>query len=133
MQSSEFQRIVRDLATIGDTVQITLNSEGITFAVEGNNGSGNITISNNGDGEKDSTVKIKAEEEFVQKFTLRYLNNFAKASALAPMVALKLAADQPLAVEYRMTVDSGEEGTPAVVLGVLRFFLAPKSEDQEAE
>lgn len=131
MPSSEFQRIVRDLSTIGDTVQVTLNSEGVTFAVEGTNGSGSISLSANQDGEKEA-VKIKAEEEFVQKFTLRYLNNFAKAASLSSHVSLKLAADQPLAVEYRMTIPTGEDDQH-IVLGVLRFFLAPKSEDQEAE
>ena len=44
MPSAEFQKICRDLAAIGDAVTISVNKEGITFAVDGYIGSGRITI-----------------------------------------------------------------------------------------
>jgi proliferating cell nuclear antigen len=47
-------------------------------------------------------------------FSLKYLVNFCKASALSPTVKLSLSTDVPLLVEYKMEA------------GHVRFYLAPK-------
>jgi proliferating cell nuclear antigen len=122
MPSSEFQRICRELTAIGEDVEITVSKEGVKFAVEGSQGSGSITCkhttaTDDGDGK---AVQIKLDEKMTQKFTLRYLNNFAKASSVSDGVTLMLNDEVPLVVEYRV----GE-------LGHLRFFLAPKAESEE--
>ena len=44
MPSSEYQRIVRDLASIGDTVNISATKEGIKFSTAGDIGTANITL-----------------------------------------------------------------------------------------
>ena len=44
MPSSEFQRICRDLSAIGDTVTISATKEGVKFSVNGDIGSGDMTI-----------------------------------------------------------------------------------------
>ena len=44
MSSSEFQRIIRDLSTMGDTCTIDATKEGIKFSTSGEGGSGNVTI-----------------------------------------------------------------------------------------
>ena len=44
MPSSEYQRIVRDLASIGDTVNISATKEGIKFSTSGDIGTANITL-----------------------------------------------------------------------------------------
>ena len=46
MSGGEFQRICRDLATIGDSVTISANKDSIKFATSGELGSGNVTIRN---------------------------------------------------------------------------------------
>ena len=44
MPSNEFQRICRDLSAIGDTVTISATKEGVKFSVNGDIGSGDMTI-----------------------------------------------------------------------------------------
>lgn len=53
-------------------------------------------------------------------FALRYLNNFAKATSLSPCVRIGLSKDVPVLVEYLV----GD-------LGHMRFFLAPKIEEDD--
>merc|ERR1719385_145664 len=128
MPSSEFQRICRDLAAIGDTVTISVTKQGVKFSVNGDIGSGDMTIkgmmnSNNGtnkkqsavkqeedgmdeddddmgtgnvdddddvDGDGSNNVKISLTDTVQQTFSLRYLNNFTKATGLSDKVVLRM-------------------------------------------
>eukprot|EP00490_Sorites_sp_Unknown_P020007 CAMPEP_0114671284 /NCGR_PEP_ID=MMETSP0191-20121206/40937_1 /TAXON_ID=126664 /ORGANISM="Sorites sp." /LENGTH=192 /DNA_ID=CAMNT_0001930839 /DNA_START=506 /DNA_END=1084 /DNA_ORIENTATION=+ len=40
-----FQKIIRDLSAIGDSVTITVNKTGVTFSVNGDIGKGDVTLS----------------------------------------------------------------------------------------
>jgi len=123
MPSGEFQRICRDLTVLGDTVTISTTSEGVKFAVSGDMGSGNIQLKGSQaaiDSDSDA-VTVKVEEETSLTFALRYLNLFSKGSSLANTVTLSLSTKVPLRVEYNL-------GT----LGYLRFYLAPKIDEDEA-
>mmetsp|Transcript_13079 Transcript_13079/g.11665 ORF Transcript_13079/g.11665 Transcript_13079/m.11665 type:complete len:306 (+) Transcript_13079:56-973(+) len=167
MPSNDFQRICRDLAAIGDTVTISATKEGVKFSVNGDIGSGDMTIkglinsggaakkaknndeikvkSENGDNDEtqmdedededmkenvgnvddddtdhDGKVVINLEESVTQTFSLRYLNNFTKATGLCDQVNLRMGQDVPLEVEYRI----GDFGS-------LRYYLAPKIDDDE--
>lgn len=122
MPSSEFQRIVKEIATMGDTVKISTSKDGVKFAVSGDMGTGSIVCKQNssGDDEEEEAITIKMEEEVALTFALRYLNFFAKATSLSGHVSLKMSPDVPLVVEY----DMGDMGT-------LRFYLAPKIDDEE--
>jgi len=163
MPSAEFQRICRDLAAIGDTVTISATKQGVKFSVNGDIGSGDMTIkgmmtnNNNGssssskikkdpdetqmeedededmdaphgnvdddeDGDNDNAVKINLTDSVQQTFSLRYLNNFTKATGLSHKVILRMGADVPLEVEYKI----GDEN-----FGNLRYYLAPKIDDDE--
>lgn len=44
MPSSEFQRIAKDLGTIGDTVLMSVTKDGIKFSTSGDIGSANVTV-----------------------------------------------------------------------------------------
>ena len=44
MPASKFQKICRDLQTLGDTIQISVNKHSIQFAVNGAEGEGQITV-----------------------------------------------------------------------------------------
>merc|ERR1711968_399604 len=44
MPAGEFQRICKDLAILGDTVTIAVGKDGVKFSVQGELGSGNMTI-----------------------------------------------------------------------------------------
>jgi len=162
MPSADFQRICRDLAAIGDTVTISATKQGVKFSVNGDIGSGDMTIkgmmtnNNNGsssskikkdpdetqmeedededmgaphgnvdddmDGDNDNAVKINLTDSVQQTFSLRYLNNFTKATGLSDKVILRMGTDVPLEVEYKI----GDEN-----FGNLRYYLAPKIDDDE--
>jgi len=155
MPSSEFQRICRDLAAIGDTVTISATKQGVQFAVDGDIGAGSMMIKgmvggagaskvkdedatqmeeededmqmdvptqnvdDDGDAE-DNGVRIELEESVTQTFSLRYLNNFTKATGLSKEVVLRMGADVPLEVDYKIAD-----------FGSLRYYLAPKIDDDE--
>jgi len=124
MPATEFQRICRELSTIGDTVTIGCSKDGIKFSVTGDLGTGNITCrpDSNADAKEDEQVKIELQEDVTFAFALRYLNFFAKATSLSDTVTLSMSPDVPLVVEYQI----GEKGD----LGHIRFYLAPKIEEE---
>ena len=121
MPSPEFQKIVKDLGQFGDTVVISCKKEGIQFSSVGDIGSANIKLAQtlNVD-EPDEAVTIDSTEPVTLTFALRYLNLFAKATPLAPIVTLSLSPNVPLAVEYKI----GDFGS-------VRFFLAPKIDQED--
>lgn len=124
MPASEFQRICRDLSTIGESMEISVNKEGIKFAASGDLGKGNVTLKPNSsvDEEDGSNVVIEVQENVSLTFALHYLTLFTKATPLADSVTLSMSADIPLVVEYR--IES---------MGYIRYYLAPKIEDEEEQ
>jgi len=140
MPSGEFQRICRESTVIGDTVKISASKDGVKFSVSGEMGSGNIICKQDPSvDEEDDSVTIKLEEKISLTFALRYLNSFAKATPLSKFVTLKLSPDVPLVVEYQIPkyfkekkkVDKSEKDEEQEEgLGYLRFYLAPKIEEE---
>ena len=65
-------------------------------------------------------VLITMKKPIKQRFALRYLNLFAKATSLAEKVTLHLKEDIPLMVEYQIAE-----------MGFLRYYLAPKIDEEE--
>lgn len=53
-------------------------------------------------------------------FALRYMNSFTKATPLASQVTVSLSSELPIVVEYKIAE-----------MGYLRFYLAPKIEEDE--
>jgi len=123
MPSGEFQRICRDLSQLGDSVIICCTKEGVKFSASGELGTGNIKLSQNASSDKeDEAVIVDMNEAVNLTFALRYLNFFSKATPLSTQVTLSMSQDTPLVVEYKIAD-----------LGFLRFYLAPKIEDQDNE
>jgi proliferating cell nuclear antigen len=126
MPASEFQRICRETSVIGDTVTIAVTKEGVRFEVNGETGKGQIDLapaakSEDSSDKKDSVnVSVDMVEPVKLTFALRYLNMFAKATPLSDKVILSLSQDVPLVVEYNIGTN-----------GYLKFFLAPKIEDED--
>lgn len=126
MPAQEFQRICREIAIIGDTVKISASKEGVKFGVSGDMGTGSIVCKSNSSVDDESeAVVIKVEEEVELTFALRYLNFFAKATPLSDSVTLKMSPEVPLVVEYKIA--AGEDND----MGHIRFYLAPKIEEDE--
>jgi len=90
-------------------------------------GTGSIVCKSNPSvDEDDNVVSIKVEDEVSLTFALRYLNFFAKATPLSSTVTLKMSPDVPLVVEYKIGEDDSQ-------MGHIRFYLAPKIEEDEDE
>jgi proliferating cell nuclear antigen len=121
LPAAEFARIVKDLSTIGDTVEIAVTKDAVKFSTSGDIGSATIMCRQNKCVEnKDEATEIDVTEPVALTFALRYLNSFSKATPLSTHTVLKLSKELPIVVEYEM---SG--------MGKLAFYLAPKIEDEE--
>ena len=122
MPSAEFARICRDLSQFGESVVIACSKEGVKFSAVGDIGSANIKLAQTANVDKEEeAVTIEMQEPVTLTFACRYLNSFTKATPLSGQVQLSMSADVPLVVEYKI----GE-------VGHIRYYLAPKIEDEES-
>ncbi|RDW67730.1 proliferating cell nuclear antigen [Coleophoma cylindrospora] len=121
MPSSEFKRICVDLMALSESVSIEASKDGVKFSCTGDIGNGAVTLRPHSDVEKPQhNVDIELTEPVALTFSLKYLVNFCKASALSSSVKLCLSNEVPLLVEYALAGSS-----------YLRFYLAPKIGDEE--
>lgn len=122
MSANEFRRICNDLNALGtESVAIDCSKEGVRFLANGDIGSGSITLKQHlavNDDEVATTIDLNQNVNLT--FSLKYLNNFSKASPLAKEVILGMSDGIPLLVEYKL-----ED------LGYIRYYLAPKMGDEE--
>ncbi|CEF98408.1 Proliferating cell nuclear antigen,PCNA,N-terminal [Ostreococcus tauri] len=121
MPSAEFKRICSDLATIGDTVAISVSKEGVKFSTTGDIGDANVTLRQNSEDDKEKMISIELGEPVNLTFALRYLNSFTKATPLSDQVVIRLSPQLPIVVQY-VVVD----------VGYISYYLAPKIEDDDA-
>ena len=96
MPASEFQRICRDLSSIGDTVTISVSKDGVKFSTTGDIGQANITCRQNTTVDKGEQTVIELQEPVTLTFALRYLNSFTKATPLSSMVQLQMSKELPV-------------------------------------
>jgi proliferating cell nuclear antigen len=124
MSSNEFARIIRDLREFGDAVTIGVNKEAMRFMVEETT-PGQIVLKPTCTSETpDENVNINVNEPVMLKFALRYLGFFSKGSTLSPRVKVSLSNTAPLECYFTLKSMTGVEQ------GSLRFYLAPKIQDQ---
>lgn len=117
MPSSEFQKMIKDVAVMGDTCSIDVNKEGITFYADGDIGQARFQPLDKEDIGIDLTNCLTK-----CKFANKYLQMFTKASPLCKKVVLRMSVDNPMCIEYEI---------PG--LGVLKYYLAPKIEDDDMD
>ncbi|KAF3762540.1 proliferating cell nuclear antigen [Cryphonectria parasitica EP155] len=121
MPAGEFRRICTDLLAMSESVTIDASKDGVKFACTGDIGNGAVTLRSHQNVEKpDLNIDIELSEPVSLTFSLKYLVNFCKASALSTQVKICLSNEVPLLVEYSI------QGT-----SWLRFYLAPKIGDEE--
>lgn len=98
------------------TVTIDASKDGIKFSAQGDIGNGSVTLRQHSNVEKPAeAIEIELSEPVSLTFSLKYLVNFCKASALSNTVKICLSSEVPLLVEYPLAGSS-----------YLRFYLAPK-------
>ncbi|CAI5437878.1 unnamed protein product [Caenorhabditis angaria] len=119
--TAEFQKTCKDLATFSDSLNIAVNSNSIVFTCKGDIGSSVVTYSasSSTDDEKEA-VSLEVKEPVNVNFSIKYMNQFTKATSLGDRVRLSLRNDVPVVVEY-----------PIEDNGFLKFYLAPKIDDDD--
>eukprot|EP00834_Sanchytrium_tribonematis_P002181 NODE_62_length_26495_cov_0.832853.p13 type:complete len:261 gc:universal NODE_62_length_26495_cov_0.832853:26179-25397(-) len=121
MSSSEFQKIIRDLGSLGETIYVDVDKGAITFRTSGSDGSGTIKLKPPSELDEDaSPLDIDLDAPVSLGFSTKYLANVTKATPLSNTVKLSLMDGSPMLVEYVM-----ED------VGYIRFYLAPKLEGEE--
>mmetsp|Transcript_23270 Transcript_23270/g.71596 ORF Transcript_23270/g.71596 Transcript_23270/m.71596 type:complete len:262 (-) Transcript_23270:143-928(-) len=123
MNAQEFQRIVRDMAVLGDACAIGVTKEGLSFEVKGDLGNGKIKLRQNASVDKEEdALDVTMDEPVELSFALRYLGFFTKATPLNARVTLAMSPDVPIAVTYNVGEEEG--------MGSLSFYLAPKIDEE---
>jgi len=123
MPAAEFKKVCSDLSTIGDTVTISANKDGVKFSVTGDSGNGSITVRENNKADKnDESTTIELKEAVSLTFALKYLNTFCKSASLSNQVGLYLSKESPLMVEFKFMDES-----------YIRYYLAPKIDEEEEQ
>lgn len=124
LPAAEFQRICRDLTVIGETVLIEASKEGVKFSVKGEMGTGVIQLrpSNEIDAKPEEITTVNTSKPVSLSFGVKFLNLFTKATALSGSVILSMTEGEPIAIEY-----------PIEELGYVRYYLAPKIEEDDEQ
>uniref|UniRef100_A0A915PHM1 DNA sliding clamp PCNA n=1 Tax=Setaria digitata TaxID=48799 RepID=A0A915PHM1_9BILA len=124
MPSAEFQKTCRDLAMFSDSLMITVTKAGIVFTGKGDTGSSTVTYapSKSADDDDQQAVSVDVKEPVTVNFSIKYMNHFTKATGLSDRVRLSLCNSVPVVVEYGLSEN-----------GHLRFYLAPKIDDEDAD
>jgi proliferating cell nuclear antigen len=119
MPSGEWSRIVRDLSQFGESIVISCAKKGVQFSSTGDIGTANVKLAQTSSSDEES-ISIDLQEPVTLTFAARYLQAFSKASGLSDQVILSMSPEVPLVVEFKI----GD-------LGAIRYFLAPKIEDED--
>ena len=117
--SQIFHKIIKDMANISDSIEITSMSEILTFTGKGDFASQSSTLKQKENKKDDESIKIskKAENnEIIQGlYELKNLTTFTKCVGLCSSIELYLKNDYPLFIKY-LVAD----------LGYVYLILSPK-------
>ncbi|KAH3675909.1 hypothetical protein WICPIJ_009215 [Wickerhamomyces pijperi] len=120
LPASEFQKTVKDLSQISDSLAILVTKDTIKFHVKGEMGDGDVILKPAVDLENtDNSVKIELNKAVNLNFGIKYILDIIKGSSLAPAITIKLTDQNPALFEFKLSS------------GYLRFYLAPKFEEDE--
>ena len=117
--SDEFHRICKDIVSLGNRCELTLNKDGVRFQVKGDIADADVRV---GLSDVQMTFSDADGNDQIASgvFAAKYLLQFSKAASLTSNVTLSLTTGAPLKVAF----DLGE-------FGRMWFYLAPKVEEDE--
>ena len=119
MPSGEFSRIIRELSQLAESVKISTTKKNIVFSVHGDIVNGEMELKENNSNRASECIKIDVDETVTNSFSLTFLNQFTRASALSETVNLYMSENTPLVVDF-----------PISDFGSLKFYLAPKLNEE---
>lgn len=121
MPSSEYRRIFTDLFVIGDTITIEAMKQSVSFSVEGDIGSGSMSIQQSDNAEDKNPVTMTVNNPVKMTCSGKYLTLFTKAVPISDTVTICMEDESPIAVEFAIPEQQG----------FVRYFLAPKIDNDE--
>jgi proliferating cell nuclear antigen len=110
MASVDFQRLIRDMLTVGSVLRVRVKKGEVIFETSGDFATQRTILETSED-----TKVNESDDEIDLSFSLKLLSLFSKASTLSTLCSLWLQADFPLIVQYAV-------GN----LGHIRMILAAK-------
>ncbi|AWU77062.1 uncharacterized protein C5L36_0C09690 [Pichia kudriavzevii] len=120
MPAAEFAKVARDFKTMSESLNIVVTKESVKFKADGQIGSGSVIFKPHTDVEHpEQSIKVDVNSPVDLTFGAKYLNDIVKASSLSPSITIKLTDKAPALFEFKL---------PS---GFLRYYLAPKFEDDE--
>jgi proliferating cell nuclear antigen len=126
MPSTDFQKIIRDMSTLGENVEIQSASQQLIFRCKGDYAEQEtvFSIGQNGLSQTKSSTAGggSAAEIFQGQFHLKHLVLFIKCTSLCSDICLYLKNDYPIIVEYNVAG-----------LGDIKLALAPALTKPAAE
>jgi len=112
LPSADFQKIVRDMATISDRIEVQSVGKELIFRCKGSYAESVIRRSEMEDGS--TTFKENDGQVVRGEFSLKNLSYFIKCTNLCPTIEMMLENDLPLVVMYNVAS-----------LGMIRLCLTP--------
>jgi proliferating cell nuclear antigen len=117
MSASYFQDVCKDLLVVGDTCDVLSCSNRLEFHVHGNTTQVKMCMHNTEE-PSSQTLEISAFDTVTQKFSLKKLSMFSKASCLSSLVHIGIGDMLPMQVKYMIAENCG----------ILSFYIAPRVE-----
>lgn len=123
MTSTEFQRLCRDLVAVDpDHVTVEATADMLKWTANGVDASMEVVLGTNNEFSAGICLETPASIAISNKYSLKYLTMFTKATPLCSAFRIHLAPNFPIILDYEVTD-----------LGLLRFCLAPKICDADPE
>jgi len=101
LPSSDFQKIIRDLSSISDKLEIKSVGNELIFKCSGQFASAEIHRAES-DGSMSFTLKQDSSKIIQGEFSLKNLGYFIKCTNLCPQIEMYLENDLPLVVKYNV-------------------------------
>ena len=114
MPSNDFQKIIRDMHVLADTIEIKSVESVLIFTCKGDFATQETRIGQTNSGM--SFLQNSSPDKIVQGlFALKYLVLFTKCTNLCNQIQLFIKNDYPLIIQYSIAS-----------LGIIKLCLAPK-------
>lgn len=114
--SDKFQRYCRSHALVGDVMDIITVGDQVKFRTESESQGDRTESIIRANKEEQSTIFLSDKDDMISgRFSLKFLQMFAKAQNLSPNVVIYFKQDFPLVLLYKMAE-----------LGELKFALSPQ-------
>jgi proliferating cell nuclear antigen len=122
VDSNILEQAIKDAEIYQDTLEVKVTQEGLHFSAEGEVGD----VSNDIDRDHLDDLNVKQDSRGV--FSLAFLKNIMKMSALSQKVTLNVANNAPLRFDFEF---SGSDNSYAK--GKVTYFLAPRVEEGDED